>query len=61
MGDRGKLVIVKNGEDSGLVQMYGIRHTSTIISKHTDVGVFVLLLMKSSFQPCVPGGGEHRL
>ena len=61
MGDRGKVVIVKIGVDSGLVHMYGIRHTSTSISKHTNVGVYGLLLMKICFRVGVPGGGEHCL
>ena len=61
MGDRGKVIIVKNGVDSGPVHMYGIRQMSTSISKHTDVGVFIVLLLKGCFQPGVPGGGEHHL
>ena len=61
MGDRGKVIIVKNGVDSGPVHMYGIRQMSTSISKHTGVWIFVLLLLKSCFRPSVPGGGEHRL
>ena len=54
MGDKRKVVIVKNDIDSGPVQMSSIRHTSTGISKHADVGVFVLFLLNICFRPSVP-------
>ena len=47
MGDKGKVIIVKNGVDSRPVEMYGIRHMSTSISKHTGFGVFIFFLSKS--------------
>ena len=61
MGERGEIVIVKNGVNPGLVQVQGIKHTSTSISEHTGVRAFVLLLLKSYFRPGVPGGGGHYL
>ena len=49
MGNKGKVLIMKDRVNYRSVQIKGIRYAPTSVSKNIDIGVFVLFLLKRYF------------